>query len=245
MGPPFSTANAGYKWNKKINVIAVYQLKSNKTSNYIISFCNKWLDHDSLSSSLCIFCWKFKLSCRLWQPTNVKWLLKKTILGLSCDEKHKYKHHFPFSNKQTFSCKSKLVSSRLLLQFLMCPLEIAVYDDKLVQTKKKIQTDLFTFSNKTKTSHWFDLFCVHLYSFLSCGFTVRRINVTRIKIKRKQQTFVFDFEQTNVFKFQNIDHIESHICVRIASIIVVFRLFQVQIHWLLIFSFVILISHVG
>ena len=104
---------------------------------------------------------------------------------------------FLFRTNKRFQVSPKLVNSRLILQFLMCPLEMAVNDDKLFQTKKKIQTDLFTFT------------CLPY--------------VKRIKIKRFR---TFYFKHTNIFKFQNIDHIDSHICVSIASFIVVIRLFQ-------------------
>ena len=125
----------------------------------------------------------------------VNWFLGRFQAAKIKNVNHNHKRHlFSFSNKQTFSIilSQKLVNSRLILR-----LEMAVNDDKLLQTKKKIQTDMFTFT------------CLPY--------------VTRIKIKRFR---TFYFEHTNVFKFQNIDHIDSHICVRIATFIVAIRLFQ-------------------
>ena len=138
-------------------------------------------------------------------------MLKKTILGLSCDEKHKYKHHFPFSYEQTFSCKSKLVNSRLLLQFVMCPLEIAVYDDKLVQTKKKIQTDLFTFSNKNIALVWSRL-CSSLL-FFKLRFHRATNQCNKNQNQKKTTNIRFRFRTNKRFQVsKHRSHWVSHLC---------------------------------
>ena len=148
----------------------------------------------------------------------------------------------------------------MLLQFCdvspwNCRLWRKIFTNEIEKTNRPVYLfKQITFIN-SKTSHWFNLVCVHLYVFkLVSPCDESKLNVTRIKINRKQQTkFVLYFEQTNVSKFQNIDQIDSNFCIRIAFFN--FRDTQrcyinakkqsnnmILSTWLLIFSIVLLIK---